>query len=404
MQSNFCRRAAIAFTLILALAFAAAATEPTKFAVLTPQPGLLPTVGLNDEVRVRIDGDAAIQPSKIQLRLDGWPLGVEPRVRPDQRELIFRLARLDSNRAMWSRLLGNPFGRDRITAVPVSVEIDGKALSWNRPQPQQSDEAPKPKINLIVYNSGLMTLGILVSLLVALLVALGCAYTTMMRDTLIPQIRLSDRPYSLGRLQMVVWFCLILTSFLFIFAVTLDLNSITPESFVLLGISGTTALAAVAIDQNKNSPVAQIQRNLEAMGIKTCSDADRLYTEAVTNKKGSEKAQTIIPGANIPANSSSRLPASADPTIAEMWTKYRAEIRDLVSSGFLNDLVNDVNGPTIHRWQILIWTLILGAIYLARVYTNLETPTFGANLLALMGISGGVYLGFKIPEKQTTAP
>jgi hypothetical protein len=86
----------MAFTLVLALASVAAATEPSKFVVLTPQLGSLPTVGLNGEVRVRIDGDTAIEPSKIQLRLDGWPLGVEPRVRPDQRELIFRLTRLSS--------------------------------------------------------------------------------------------------------------------------------------------------------------------------------------------------------------------------------------------------------------------------------------------------------------------
>jgi hypothetical protein len=401
MQSAFWRTF-IVFTLILALASTAAATEPSKFAVLTPQPGSLPTVGLNQEVSVRIDGDTVIQPNKIELRLDGWPLGVEPRVRPDQRELIFRLARLDSNRAMWSQLLGKPFQRGRMTAVPVSLEIDSKALSWNRPQSQQSDESPEPKISLIVYKTGWMTLGIFVSVLVAVLVALGCAYTTMIRDTLIPQMRLSDRPYSLGRLQMVVWFCLIFMSFLFIFAVTFDLNSVTPESFVLLGISGTTALGAIAIDQSKDSPVAQIQRNLEAMGIKTCGDADRLYTEAVTKKKGDEKAQTIFPGANIPSNSAARLAPSADPTIAAMWTEYRAQIKDLLSSGFLKDLVNDVNGPTIHRGQILIWTLILGVIYLTRVYMNLETPTFGANLLTLMGISGGVYLGFKIPEKQTT--
>ena len=400
MQSRFVWTL-IASTLVLVAASGTAAAETTKFAILTTQANSLPTVGLNDEVHIRLDGETAVQPNTIQLRLDGWPLLVEPRVRPDRGELIFGLVRLDTNRSMWSHLLGNPFGRGRITAVPISVEMDGRPLTWN--QQHLSDEAPEPKINLIVYSSPLMTLGIIVSLFVGAVVAFACSRTTMMRDTLIPQIRLSDRPYSLGRFQMIVWFCLILISFLFIFAVTLDLNSITPESFVLLGISGTTALAAVAIDQNKNSPIAQTQRNLDAMGIKTCNDADIIYTEAVKNKNENAKAQTIIPGANILPNSVSRLPANADPTIKEMWTEYKAQIKDFVSSGFLNDLVNDVNGPTIHRWQILIWTLILGGIYLARVYMNLETPIFGTNLLALMGISGGVYLGFKIPEKQTTA-
>ena len=67
----------------------------------------------------------------------------------------------------------------------------------------------------------------------------------------------------------------------------------------------------------------------------------------------------------------------------------------------MRDLVNDVNGPTIHRWQILIWTLVFGGIYAYSVYANLVTPNFSDNLLALMGISGATYIGFKIPEKQS---
>jgi hypothetical protein len=59
MQSNFCRRIFIAFTLVLALASAAVATEPSKFAVLTSQPGSLPIVGLNGEVLDHHSSEAA---------------------------------------------------------------------------------------------------------------------------------------------------------------------------------------------------------------------------------------------------------------------------------------------------------------------------------------------------------
>jgi len=363
-------------------------TEISKFSVLTLEPKKLPVLGLNDDLRIRLDGDVPISTPTLQLRIDGSLFGVEPRLMPG-REIVFRLSRLEANRQTWTRLLGDPFGRGQIRNIPISVELNGKPLPNGVIEIAKTDEALESKISLLAYNSGLMILGIMASIATATIIFLACARTTAMRDSVIPQIRLVDRPYSLGRFQMAVWFTLILTSFLFIFAVTLDLNSITPESFVLLGMSGTTALAAVAVDQNKDSPMSRIQTNLVAMGIKTRDDVDRLYA-AVQNGNGGQLASTVIQGANIGPNSASGMPANPTPTIDLMVKEYEAQVKDIVSSGFLKDLVNDINGPTIHRWQILIWTLVLGTIYLIRTYMNLETPSFGTNLLALMGIAGGV--------------
>ena len=72
------------------------------------------------------------------------------------------------------------------------------------------------------------------------------------------------------------------------------------------------------------------------------------------------------------------------------------------SEGFLRDLVSDPTGVSIHRFQMFAWTLILGVIFVASVYKNLEMPQFSATLLGLMGISSGTYLGFKVPEKAST--
>jgi len=46
------------------------------------------------------------------------------------------------------------------------------------------------------------------------------------------------------------------------------------------------------------------------------------------------------------------------------------------------------------------WTLLLGAIFLYGVYSELTMPQFSATLLAVMGISGAGYVGFKFPEAQ----
>ena len=71
-----------------------------------------------------------------------------------------------------------------------------------------------------------------------------------------------------------------------------------------------------------------------------------------------------------------------------------------VSENFCKDLLTDVNGITLHRFQILIWTLVLGFLFVLGVYRDLAMPEFSGTLLALMGISSGTYLGFKIPERQ----
>ena len=70
----------------------------------------------------------------------------------------------------------------------------------------------------------------------------------------------------------------------------------------------------------------------------------------------------------------------------------------LVSRGFVRDILSDGDGISLHRFQMFVWTLVLGVIFVASVYKNLAMPEFSTTLLGLMGISSGTYLGFKVPE------
>jgi hypothetical protein len=76
---------------------------------------------------------------------------------------------------------------------------------------------------------------------------------------------------------------------------------------------------------------------------------------------------------------------------------------DAKSDGFLLDIISEGYGSTrtvaVHRIQVVAWTLILGTIFVWTVFTSFEFPEFDTNLLLLMGISSGTYLGFKFPEK-----
>jgi hypothetical protein len=70
------------------------------------------------------------------------------------------------------------------------------------------------------------------------------------------------------------------------------------------------------------------------------------------------------------------------------------------SKNVIEDLISDANGISLHRFQIFVWTIVLGVVFIGSVIRELTMPEFGATLLALMGISSGTYLGFKFPEKK----
>ncbi|MEK6324671.1 MAG: hypothetical protein AABN33_23770 [Acidobacteriota bacterium] len=70
------------------------------------------------------------------------------------------------------------------------------------------------------------------------------------------------------------------------------------------------------------------------------------------------------------------------------------------SKGFLNDILRDGTGISFHRFQIVVWTIVLGFVFSRSVMSHLAMPDFGTNLLTLMGISSGTYLGMKLPERE----
>jgi hypothetical protein len=72
------------------------------------------------------------------------------------------------------------------------------------------------------------------------------------------------------------------------------------------------------------------------------------------------------------------------------------------SGGFIRDLISDDHGiVALDRLQVVVWTLVLGGIFLSSVLAYLTMPEFSATMLALMGISSGTYIGFKLPMKST---
>jgi hypothetical protein len=394
-----------AFSFVLLPCGLAASAEEATFALLKSKAEKYPEVGLNGSVTVRLNSAAAV-PDAVKLFVDGQDLkttaqDVQDRgISPDgkHRELTIRLGRSAENKAAWAALLAYPFKNGPVQTKRIDLEISGHRLTYaGNPGNPDSDEEGEAKIDLVYYHKWdfIIALGLVAIVIVATF--LLAAKTTIVRDGLIPQLRPKDRSYSLGRTQMAFWLCIILSGFLFIMVMTGDLDTITSESLALLGITGATALGGILIDQGKAAPLDAKQKTITAMGLTSREDVEALYRLSDLAPDGTlAKAKPTIGNAQLGTNT--------DPTVKELRDAYEAAISDIKSCGFRSDVLSDVSGQTIYRWQILVWTVTLGIIYVIRVNSDLQVPTLGTNLLLLMGISGSVYLGFKLPEQQSDAP
>ena len=175
------------------------------------------------------------------------------------------------------------------------------------------------------------------------------------------------RPYSLAQTQMAWWFGIILASFVYLKLVGIDTNAIltTPQPLILMGIGIGTALGAAVIEQTKSKT------------DQTPSDQLSTLDEF---KSVLKQLDDLPPGSPVPAS----LTAQRDKLA-----------KALASESFFRDILTDVDGVCLHRFQALAWTVVIGVFFLFGVVAQNALPNLGDYLLAVLGISGGTYLGFK---------
>ncbi len=71
-----------------------------------------------------------------------------------------------------------------------------------------------------------------------------------------------------------------------------------------------------------------------------------------------------------------------------------------VKDNFIYDILSDENGVSVHRFQALIFNVVLGLFFLVKCFTEFKLPEFGAQELALLGISSSTYLAGKLNENM----
>jgi hypothetical protein len=369
--------------------------------------GIASRVGLHGQLCIVLNRAPPLAPDQYVLFLNGTEIkglalptdgSLQPGCNQVPHALVFKLRRGDGNDAFFKDLLKAPTSRH----VPVMVSLGQKAEQGAQAQVRGS--APAASLfQFEVFSPGRLGAATLAVLGVLALVWGHARTRTTLRDSYLPQIPPRLQTYSLGRWQMAFWFTLIFAAFVFLYALLSDTNTISAQALALMGISGTTALAAVGVDAYKDSPADAVNRGLRALGLNSYDDVLRVKQEIADRQN--ELAGVVPAGAGSAAAPAAQL---AGPRRTQLQIEiqdrknvlrtYEDKVRPFVTQGWFKDMTTDLNGTAIHRLQVFCWTVVLGVVFVIEVYRGLSMPEFSGNLLALMAVSSAGYVGFKFPE------
>jgi len=336
----------------------------------------VPIIGL----QAWIAKNKGIDPHALRLFISGHLLPTDPQssLVVDQGYINFQLTSLSSGgdsdeKRAWV-LIFTEARRQPNGIVPISVGLPKELQPF----------ASEAFISLRIYPW--YTLYVVVGLVLLLIAVLVLGWQSdLLRDVTHGRPAAPARPpYSLGRVQMAWWFCLVIAAYVYICLITKEINMLTGTAMALIGISAGTGLASVFVDNQK------------------IADEE--------NQKISLQSERGVVQARI-AVLTAAAPAAGTPEALELQDRQKrlAEINALLnkfpavhvipsSKGFL-DILKDGEGLSFHRFQIAVWTVVLGLVFIKSVFVDLVMPEFDTTLLGLMGISSGTYIGFKFPEK-----
>jgi len=191
-------------------------------------------------------------------------------------------------------------------------------------------------------------------------------------------------PFSLGRVQMAFWFYLVVAGYLYIWLLTGQSYTPTGSVLALLGISSATGFAAAVVDRSKNTEASGKRLDLEIQHATLQSRIAEI--EAAHPPAGSDLACKLDEKKDELSAAGLRLASTPRPVVSK-------------SAGIFKDLFCDGDGVSFHRFQIIVWTVVLGVVFVNAVQLDLAMPDFDAAFLGLMGLSSGTYIVFKFPEK-----
>lgn len=152
-----------------------------------------------------------------------------------------------ADEAVWSTLLGHPLrtiGAGRTLTYDVRWVREGAAT-------EHLSQGRLPMVLQIFqwWSSAALLLVVYIWTLLGYL----ARHTALIRDAASEGTPLVNRTFSLGKAQMAWWFAIVFAAFIFLWLVTGELPSISPQALALLGMSSATTMASTGVAAGRSS-------------------------------------------------------------------------------------------------------------------------------------------------------
>ncbi len=142
---------------------------------------------------------------------------------------------------------------EKNVSVSVGIETSDSLLTLE-PLPTKIDGKPGRTYTLILVSKTWFVICVLFMLLLTILFIIIAMRSDMLRDTGTPPLT-GRKPYSLARVQMAIWFLVIISSWLFLYVCLHHFDLLTESILILMGITAATGVGGLALDTNKSEEV-----------------------------------------------------------------------------------------------------------------------------------------------------
>jgi len=309
---------------------------------------------------------------QLVLYLGGLPIkdltGTLPRPAADG-FLEFHVVRTSAAKEAWDRIMSRPTSRSRVVSISIGYADQFPVRS-----------ALSVDFAIVPFWEALLAIGFWLLAIVIFLVL--AAKTSIIRDGS------ATASFSLARTQGAWWFFTILGAFIFIVAITGEVNAaLNGTALTLIGISAATAGASAVVNSSQAGETQAAEQRVQAQVAHQEQQVAAIAAQAQAAPAGdpaAAAAQNQLAQANA-------LLAHKRNLLQRVRTPFQAE-------NFLKDILSDADGISIHRFQMVVWTLVLSFIFVKGVYNDMAMPDFDSNLLTLQGISAATFVGLKMAE------
>ena len=261
---------------------------------------------------------------------------------------VFVITDTPDDRAEWNKLR-TTHGELRPIGVSLAFELEGLShtLRTNLGSALDSTASGKPEqqFKFRVYSQFKAGVFALIYFMFIVVFCWFASVPNLLRDPDGP-LRDGRHVFSLSRCQLAWWFFIILAAWLFLWITTSSRETLNNTALIVAGIGSATAISGAVAGKVRDS---------------------------VTNSS--------LAAVNLQMN--------------ERPAPFRRGF-----GAWLYDLLADNDTVGFHRFQLVVWNVVLGAVFLGQTWSDFTMPEFNATLLGLLGLSAATFVGMKMTPNQ----